>query len=139
MRIPFCENCKDLYTIKVVFEGEESEIDCNKCTYDRLSRQLQEGRITKLFDVLEGQRIQLLDHWHAVNDDEVSYAFEDGTVKEYNRHYKNGHIIGYSIEIQLYKYHDELDEWDNKLIFTDADANWHDKLYENMKVIVYDR
>ena len=88
---------------------------------------------------IEGQRIQLLDHWHAVNDGEESYAFEDGIVKEYYRHYKEGVIVGYSIEIQLDRYHGELDEWDNTLIFTDADANWHDKLYENMKVIVYDR
>ena len=46
--------------------------------------------------------------------------------------------VAYSIEVQLLDYHKELDEWDNKLLFTEADANWHDKLYETMKVIVYE-
>ena len=136
--IPFCENCKDSYKVKVVFEGEECEVDCNKCTYDRLSRQLECGTITKFIDIQEGQRVQFLDHWHAIENDELDYSFKRGIVKEYQRNYKEGHLIGYSIEIQLLDYHEELDEWDNKLIFTEADANWHDKLYENMKVIVYE-
>ena len=73
-----------------------------------------------------------------IENDELDYSFKRAIVKEYQRNYRNGHLIGYSIEVQLLDYHEELDEWDNKLIFMDVDANWHDRLYENMKVIVYE-
>lgn len=136
--IPICEKCKDTYKVKVAFEGEECEIDCKSCDYERLSRQLKCGTITLLLDIQKGQRIQFLDHWHAIENDELDYSFTTGIVKEYQRNYKEGHLIGYSIEVQLDNYHEELDEWDNRLIFTDADANWSDHLYENMKVIVYE-
>jgi hypothetical protein len=138
MRIPFCENCKDLYKIKVAFEGEEGEIDCDKCIYDRLSRQLKEGILCKLLDLRQGKKIQLLDHWHAIGNDEINYSFKHGVVQKYQRHYDNGNIIGYTIDILMNDYYQELNEFDNCLIFTEADANWHDKLYENMKVIVYE-
>ena len=127
---PSCKTCNDTKLVDLEWEGEKSEVSCPDCTGDKLSRVLREGTIIPLINVQKGDRIQLLDHWHTVYNDELDCSFMVGKIYDYDKSYKNGNLKYWQIELGLEnnKYDHDLREWENSLIFTSHDGNDEDKL-----------